>query len=398
MEYSMDNQTLQSDEEPRAGTVTDLARKLRKREQRLLGRLQEVQEKEARALERLRRAEARLQRRSARLERVLSHLLLVRQQLAHLQLVEQQPEQVAPVIAVTATSEVASTSDTEVNVSPAQADLAPTGVATTNTTTQPELIAAPGAPSDTTTTPVSELVSPSDSNAVVAVSEPAATTATEPELISTPDTTPGTSTTTGVEPSSTPVSESEAPTRLETEVDATPEVATSPEHETALSASQEQPSGSIAEPEATTSPVVEQESQPTSESPAQAAAQAKEAWAAAEAEVQSARNTAHGIAASISFLSQTGGLSNELMAELLRRQSEANKALTKAQYVARLAYGKFVQKQQASERAASQQAEASTGATEHHTQQDQENGASPAEDSAVDLTGKMHAIHLYKPL
>jgi len=114
--------------------------------------------------------------------------------------------------------------------------------------------------------------------------------------------------------------------------------------------------------------------------------------------VQSARNTAHGIAASISFLSQTGGLSNELMAELLRRQSEANKALTKAQYVARLAYGKFVQKQQASERAASQQAEASTGATEHHTQQDQENGASPAEDSAVDLTGKMHAIHLYKPL
>jgi len=86
------------------------------------------------------------------------------------------------------------------------------------------------------------------------------------------------------------------------------------------------------------------------------------------------------------------------MAELLCRQSEANKALTKAQYVARLAYGKFVQKQQASERAANQQAEASTGATEHHTQQDQENGASPAEDSAVDLTGKMHAIHLYKPL
>src|SRR5260370_8854620 len=110
MEYSMDNEALQSDEEPRAGTVTDLARKLRKREQRLLGRLQEVQEKEARALERLRRAEARLQRRSARLERVLSHLLLVRQQLAHFHLVEQQPEQVVPAIAMTATPEVPSTS------------------------------------------------------------------------------------------------------------------------------------------------------------------------------------------------------------------------------------------------------------------------------------------------
>ena len=89
--------------------------------------------------------------------------------------------------------------------------------------------------------------------------------------------------------------------------------------------------------------------------PAQAVLLAREAWDAAEAEVLSARNTSHGIASSISFLSQTGGLSNESMAELLRKQSEANKAVTRAQNAARLAYDRFLRVQAEAERTAGQQ-------------------------------------------
>ena len=47
--------------------------------------------------------------------------------------------------------------------------------------------------------------------------------------------------------------------------------------------------------------------------------------------MQNARNAAHGLAASISFLSQTDGISNEFIEELLRKQADANKELLKAQ-------------------------------------------------------------------
>jgi hypothetical protein len=59
----------------------DELKKLRKREQRALERLQEAQKAQARALERFQRAEARLQKRSARLQRVEGRLVLLRQQL-----------------------------------------------------------------------------------------------------------------------------------------------------------------------------------------------------------------------------------------------------------------------------------------------------------------------------
>ncbi len=59
----------------------DEVKKLRKREQRALERLQEARKAQSKALERFQRAEARLQKRSERLQRVEGHLTLLRQQL-----------------------------------------------------------------------------------------------------------------------------------------------------------------------------------------------------------------------------------------------------------------------------------------------------------------------------
>src|SRR6266446_2640489 len=370
-EVVMDDQILQASEEPQAETVSDLARKLRKREHRLLERLQEAQHKEARALERLRRAGARLERRRARLEHINNYLIFIHQQIADLEIADRQPEQVDSVVrAVPVTSAPVSMNGSEANAASIQA--------------APELVpgsdTAPGA----SATPEVEAETTSDTtSAVSTTTEPEAvstsgSTSTATELVSTPGTASEISTTTGAESASPADSEQEATRRLELEVAATSEVAASPEQEDALPVSPEpapasiaepeattslvaepvssEPApASIAEPEATTSLVAEQESQFTSKAPVQAVVLAREAWDAAEAEVLSARNTSHGVASSISFLSQTGGLSNESMAELLRKQSEANKAVTRAQNAARLAYDRFLQVQAEAERTAGQQ-------------------------------------------
>ena len=164
----MDDQILQAQasEEPQAKTVSDLARKLRKREHRLLVRLQEAQQKEARALERLRRAGARLERRRARLERVNNYLILIHQQIADLEIADRQPEQVDSVVvlAVPVTSEPASMNGSEANAASIQA--------------APELVpgsdTAPGA----SATPEVEAETTSDTTSAVS-------TTTEPEAVST---------------------------------------------------------------------------------------------------------------------------------------------------------------------------------------------------------------------
>jgi len=58
----------------------DELKKLRKREQRVLERLQEARKAQTKALERFQRAEARLQKRSDRLQRIEGRLTLLRQQ------------------------------------------------------------------------------------------------------------------------------------------------------------------------------------------------------------------------------------------------------------------------------------------------------------------------------
>ncbi len=121
---------------------------------------------------------------------------------------------------------------------------------------------------------------------------------------------------------------------------------------------------------------------------AQAAALAKEAWVAAETEVQNARTTAHNMATSISFLSQKGGLSNELMAELLRRQSDANQELVKAQTAARMAYEKFLQAQEEVERSREEIGNRSPKFLQSLL-------SASTEDNTTDPTTQVHAEHLY---
>jgi chromosome segregation ATPase len=67
---------------PQEGSMPtdDELKKLRKREQRILERLQEARKAQANALERFQRAETRLQKRSDRLQRIEGRLTLLRQQ------------------------------------------------------------------------------------------------------------------------------------------------------------------------------------------------------------------------------------------------------------------------------------------------------------------------------
>ncbi len=67
--------------EERSSLTKDSRKRLQKREQRILERLQEAQTAQAKALERFQRAQARLQKRTQRVQRVESRLSLIRQQL-----------------------------------------------------------------------------------------------------------------------------------------------------------------------------------------------------------------------------------------------------------------------------------------------------------------------------
>src|SRR5258707_510112 len=66
----------QQEEQPK-----DSRKKLENRDQRILERLQEAQEAQAKAMERYHRAEARLQKRIARVQKVEGRLTIIRQQL-----------------------------------------------------------------------------------------------------------------------------------------------------------------------------------------------------------------------------------------------------------------------------------------------------------------------------
>src|SRR5260370_9446786 len=66
----------QQEEQPK-----DSRKKLQKREQRILERLQEAQEAQAKAMERYHRAESRLQKRIARVQKVEGRLTIIRQHL-----------------------------------------------------------------------------------------------------------------------------------------------------------------------------------------------------------------------------------------------------------------------------------------------------------------------------
>ena len=331
----MEDQMLHVDKTQEATPDVNLSKKLLKKEQRLFMRLQEEQEAEARAQDRFQRAQTRLQRRLRRLERISGKLLLVRKQIADLQITDQQSVYTE------------STSDSTLDAIPGN--------------TEQEATSSSYAESDVSTTTVSEQEASQESEG----SSSSFIESTTPATIE-----------------QEPVDSDDSST-VEPEVDITAEVNTT--------------SGSIMERVPTKPLQLEQENQPAARSLSTDLHSAKEAWVGAESALQNARNAAHGIAASISFLSQSDGLSNEFMEELVRKQADANQALLKAQDAARVAYERFVQTQRDAEHAASQPVDASMNTSEDRSQQKQESGAlPPAEDNGADQTAKLHAIRLYK--
>jgi hypothetical protein len=380
MEIVMEDQVVRVDKEQEALSDADFARKLHKKERRLAARLEEAQEAEARALDRFQRAEVRLQRRRTRLERIKSNLMLVQKQIADSRITDQQPAQEAfpPSEAELDTplseSEALSSSHTESMIAGTSE---PEQEAVSISTDFSGVLAASGGeqggykwghptPRQGTSSPAPLMSAPGETTSELVGSssssiEPTTSTIIEHEPVASADS-----------------------TTVEPGVDATSEVDTSPD-----SAMEREPTKPLR---------LEQEDQPAAGSLSPDIQSAKEAWVAAESAMQHARNTAHGIAASISFLSQTSEFSEKFMAELVYKQADANKALVKAQDAARLAYERFVQAQEIAEHAASQRVDVSTGAPGDYTRRKQENGALPAaeEDNAADQTVSMHAIRLYK--
>ena len=425
----MEDQIVHGDKEQVALSDEDLVRKLHKKERRLTARLEDAQEAAARAQDRFQRAQVRLQRRRARLERITNNLLLVQKQIADAHVSDQQPvkEAISPsetrldtplseaeVVAVPG-SEALSPSHSESMIAGTSA---PEQEAVSISTDLSDGLAASGgeqggnergyltlgqetsAPAPLTSEPVEAIPAEAGSSQVLAASgdeqgesEQEHITPGQETSAPAPLQSSSLETTLESEGSSSSSLEPIAPTTIEqepvasadsraveAEVDATPEVDTSPD--------------SSMEREPTKPLRLEQEDRPAAASLSPDIQSAKEAWVAAESAVQHARNTAHGIAASISFLSQTSGFSDKFMSELVYKQAEANKALVKAQDASRLAYERFVQAQ---EYAASQPVDVAVDGSENQAQWKQENGALPVvEDNANDQTVSMHAIRLYK--
>jgi hypothetical protein len=429
MEIVMEDQIVHGDKEQVALSDADLVRKLHKKERRLTARLEDAQEAEARAQDRFQRAQVRLQRRRARLERITNNLLLVQKQIADAHVSDQQPVQ--EVVSLPETELDTPLSEAEVVAVPGSEALSPSHaesmIAGTSAPEQEAVsistdlsdgLAASGgeqggnergyltlgqetsAPAPLTSEPVEAIPAEAGSSQILAASgdeqgeseqehitpgqETSAPTPLQPSSLET-TLEPEGSSSSSLEPIAPTTIEQEpvasANSRaVEAEVDATPEVDTSPD--------------SSMEREPTKPLRLEQEDRPAAASLSPDIQSAKEAWVAAESAVQHARNTAHGIAASISFLSQTSGFSDKFMSELVYKQAEANKALVKAQDASRLAYERFVQAQ---EYAASQPVDVAVDGSENQAQWKQENGALPVvEDNANDQTVSMHAIRLYK--
>jgi chromosome segregation ATPase len=339
MEVVLEDQILYADSMEEVASNENPIKKLLKKEQRLTAKLQEEQEAEGRAQDRFQQAQTRLQRRRKRLERIQGKLSLVREQLAELQITDQVP--------VYRENEhvIVPTSESSTNVDSEQVTLI-----------QPQQEA-----------PTPELVSPAPVEALV-----------ESELETTPE-----------ERSDVELFEQE-----QEPVSALDSIAV--ESETEVKDGVNISSETNTERKPTKPLQLEQPGPPVAESHSSDVQSAKEAWIAAESAMQNARNAVNGIATSIAFPSQTDGLSNELMEELVRKQADANKELLKAQDAARAAYERFVQAQRDSQSAANRLVDVSTNTSEGPSQQKQEHvSLPPAEENGVDQTAKLHAVRLY---
>lgn len=407
----MDDPKIYTDEERQLLQDDDLAHKLLKKERHLLADLHDAQEAEARALERFRRVQSKLQRRKARVMRLENRLSLTRKELAVLQSnlnsqeqvavptpTENRPDTFEPEPFVTPVFVPASQPvDGDNNPVPQPTDMAePAGEVRANeadaagdntqehpqaqeavagvvlvTSAEQPIISEPGASlleqlaRDMNTPPVEAQPALKESRVNNEQSEPAPLIEPEPSLAMESETPPAVIA--QEEAASSPMLAEAMGLWKMSQPEAQPEQSTPDDSSASLS-----PAESITPPR----PV------PPAKSPVQILNEAREAWQEAEASVQQARNRAHDLAASISILAQTG-LSGTLMEELLRKQSEANKALVESQKSARSTYERLVQAEEAYQLA--QQEEQS------HT-----NGLTSTSTDEGDATVQMHAIHLYK--
>ena len=458
----MEDQILSVDPTEEVTSDENPLKKLLKKEQRLIARLHQEQEAEARAQERFQRARTRLRRRRKRLERFQGKLVRVREQLAELQITDQQPVYSENELVILPTPDSITRVDSEEvthdqseqdnKVAHESDDLLPiyaeSPIPDTNTPDEenpPVQIDVSDAPAidideeeqNEQGYPMPQQETPSHTPfayepiEIIAESEPVtiAEESSDGELYTQEQETFSSLPFTFIPFESSPESgafssnaEDDFSNTSESEHEAAQELeasSPSPIESTVRTTYEQEPITTIdsvvVEPEAEvrdgvdvtsdtamerkpTNPLrLEQEGLPAAEILSPDIHSTKEAWIAAESAMQNARNAAHGIAASISFLSQNDGISNEFMEELVRKQADANKELLKAQDDARAAYERFVQVQRDTESAASPPVDVSINSSEDHSQQKQENGSlPPAEENGADQTAKLHAIRLYK--
>src|SRR6266566_1027266 len=355
MEFVLEDQILPVDSTEEVTSDANPFKKLLKKEQRFIALLQEEQEDEARALERFQRAQARLERRRKRVERIQGKLVLVREQIADLRIADQQTAYVEhePAIA-TALESIPRVDSEEFAPVHVEQGIVDSQESDGSSSSYAEPFIPETSASEQEATSISTVVSD------VLAAGSGEEREIEQEPIASDDT-----------------------SIVEPEVVYTLNVGTSTD--------------SIMGRVPTKPLELEQQDQHTASPLSTDVQSAKEAWIAAESAMQNARNAAHGIATSISFLSQNDGLSNEFVEELVRKQADANKELLTTQDAARAAYERFVQAQRDTESAARQPVDASMNSSEDHSQQKQENASlPPAEDNGADQTAKLHAIRLYK--
>jgi hypothetical protein len=364
MEVVLEDQILYADSTEEVTSNENPFKKLLKKEQRLIARLQEEQEAEAMAHERFQQAQARLQRRKKRVERIQGKLVHVQEQLAELHITEQQTVDREKELVIVATSDPTTSVPSE-EVTLVQIEQA-------NVVAQESDGLMPASAESSipgTSVPEHEATSIRTGMSDVSVVDGNEEMGNERE-------------------STTPTTQEQEPgTTLDN-----PRVESEPEIRDGIDIASE----TNVERKPTNPLSLEQPGHPAAGLHSLDVLSAKETWIAAESAMQNARNAAQGLAASISFLSQTDGLSNELMEELVRKQADANKELLKAQDVARAAYERFVQAQRDTESAASLPDDASMDSSEAHSQQKQEKASlPPAEENGVDQTAKLRAVRLY---
>jgi hypothetical protein len=375
MEVVLEDQILHADPTEEVTSDENPFKKLLKKEQRLIARLHEEQEAEALAHERFQRAQARLKRSEKRLERIQGKLVHVREQLAELQITDQQTIDGEKELVIVPTPDPTTSIPSE-EVTLVQVEQANVVAQESDDLTSAHAESSiPG-----TSIPEHEATAIHTDVSDVSVVEGNEEMENEQEY-------------------PIPQQETTSPEPVEVIVDSEPGTTLDTlavESEPEISDGVDIPSETNLERKPTKPLRLEQPDLPVAESHSPDIQSAKEAWIAAESAMQNARNAAHGLAASISFLSQTDGLRDEFMEELVRKQADANKELLNAQDAARAAYERFVQAQKDTQSAANRLVEISTNTSEDHSQQKQENASlPPAEENGVDQTAKLHAVRLY---